>query len=313
LFNFLREEVIASAKASSSNRTEYGQQKSSTIEEQILEQVKMVKQWQENLDISVQTSQQNNERIGAFTNATAPISMLDWSESDLAKSLFHRMAESLAFPELHARVKRIACAHEKTFEWVLYEPDTSTQDWSSFVDWLQLSSDLYWITGKAGSGKSTLVKYIIQNPRTAELLKIWADQERLIVSGFYFWHAGTQMQKSQEGLLRTILYQVLTQIGKTISMSALLRWNSFALSRNLADPWTWTDLEQAFQFLLADDESPFKYCFFIDGLDELRGDLSALIKLVRQISDFKNVKVCVSSRPWMIFEDEYGTKSYLML
>jgi hypothetical protein len=313
MINLSREEITASTKLSSPNRVQNGQEESPTIEQQILEQVTLVKQWQENLDISISKSQQSTERMAAVIDATTKISMPDWSQSDFAKSILDRMVESLGFPEIRAREERIACAHAKTFEWIFCQSDTPPKHWSSFLDWLQYSSDVYWITGKAGSGKSTLVKYIMQNPRTEELLKVWAGEEHLIVSSFYFWHAGTEIQKSKEGLVRTILYQALTQVRKVISKNTLLRWTSFALSRDPHNPWSWRDLEQAFKLLLADYESPLKYCFFIDGLDELRGDLSDLIILVHRISSYANVKVCVSSRPWMILEDEYGTKPHLML
>jgi hypothetical protein len=49
-----------------------------------------------------------------------------------------------------------------------------------------------------------------------------------------------------------------------------------------------------------------KFCFFIDGLDELRGDISDLLSLILQILMRPNVKICVSSRPGMIFEDEFN-------
>jgi hypothetical protein len=47
----------------------------------------------------------------------------------------------------------------------------------------------------------------------------------------------------------------------------------------------------------------------IDGLDEFDGDNEeheALANLFQEITETKNVKVCVSSRPWPIFEDIFG-------
>ncbi|KAH7143712.1 hypothetical protein EDB81DRAFT_884315 [Dactylonectria macrodidyma] len=51
---------------------------------------------------------------------------------------------------------------------------------------------------------------------------------------------------------------------------------------------------------------PGPYCFFIDGLDELTGETSSLVSLIRKISQYPNVKVCVTSRLWIIFEDEFS-------
>jgi hypothetical protein len=52
-----------------------------------------------------------------------------------------------------------------------------------------------------------------------------------------------------------------------------------------------------------------KFCFFIDGLDEYDGRPADIIELVDILKSFKNVKTCVSSRPWNEFKDHFGTES----
>jgi hypothetical protein len=51
----------------------------------------------------------------------------------------------------------------------------------SFYEWLRQDWDesLYWITGKAGAGKSTLMNVICQDGRRTELLKQWASNHDL--------------------------------------------------------------------------------------------------------------------------------------
>jgi hypothetical protein len=74
-----------------------------------------------------------------------------------------RIIASLKFNAMEDRHERIAEAYKKTFEWIFSDPDTEPckkASWISFSKWLESSSSLYWITGKAGSGKSTLIKYI---------------------------------------------------------------------------------------------------------------------------------------------------------
>ena len=51
----------------------------------------------------------------------------------------------------------------------------------------------------------------------------------------------------------------------------------------------------------------------IDGLDEIGGDLEELCSLISQLASLKNVKLCVSSRPWSEFEDAFGDKPRLLL
>ena len=90
-------------------------------------------------------------------------------------------------------------------------------------------------------------------------------------------------------------------------------WTSFALSRDRDTPWTLTELQTAFRFLLETRGTTVKFCFFIDGLDELEGDKSNLISFTRSVGEYPHLKFCISSRPWMIFEDEFNSKPHLML
>ncbi|KAF7510814.1 hypothetical protein GJ744_005914 [Endocarpon pusillum] len=71
-----------------------------------------------------------------------------------------------------------------------------SQPWSSFVDWLEQGNGVYWINGKPGSGKSTLMNYITSEHQTKEVLTKWADGCDLVTASFYFWKPGTDLQKS---------------------------------------------------------------------------------------------------------------------
>ncbi|KAK4209406.1 hypothetical protein QBC37DRAFT_391283 [Rhypophila decipiens] len=193
-------------------------------------------------------------------------------------------------------------------------PHTAT--WHSFSQWLESDDSIYWITGKAGSGKSTLMKYIFQDQRTRTgmHLGVWGNGTPVITASFYFWLAGSaHLQHSQEGLLRTLLTQALGQLSEMAPQATIDRWKSLALSTDVNGQWSWADLQQMFRFLLEDSETAVKYCFLIDGLDEFKGDHSALISFIFKISRYPNVKICVASRPWIIFEDELRTKPQLML
>ncbi|KID83864.1 NACHT nucleoside triphosphatase [Metarhizium guizhouense ARSEF 977] len=52
-----------------------------------------------------------------------------------------------------------------------------------------------------------------------------------------------------------------------------------------------------------------RFCFFIDGLDEFqetRRDPADLIKTLHALDCSPDIKLCVSSRPWTVFDDEFG-------
>jgi hypothetical protein len=82
-------------------------------------------------------------------------------ERTVATDFFSRLCSQLKYRELENRYERIDEAQFKTFEWILDpDPPLKNQNWSSFVQFLEGDQNLYWITGKAGAGKLTLMKFI---------------------------------------------------------------------------------------------------------------------------------------------------------
>lgn len=79
-----------------------------------------------------------------------------------------RLMRWLQFRMMHVRHDEVHKAHKKTFRWIFQERRDQKQErqWSDLVEWLESFSSCYWINGKAGSGKSTLMKYIVDHPRT---------------------------------------------------------------------------------------------------------------------------------------------------
>ena len=68
------------------------------------------------------------------------------------------------------------------------------QPWSNFVDWLEHGDGVYWINGKAGSGKSTLMRFITNELLMTKALHKWINGSDLMVSSFFFWNPGTVLQ-----------------------------------------------------------------------------------------------------------------------
>jgi len=159
------------------------------------------------------------------------------------------------------------------------------------------------------------MKFICEHKDTATNLETWAKGRQLIVAQFFFWNAGRQaLQKSQEGLLRSILYQILRQTPDLIPfaspalckalISGKSRYGVYpSASQSLSTP----QLLDAFQVVSAHlGESKARFCFFIDGVDEYDGKPNDIIRLIELLKSTLQVKLCVSSRPWNEFEKAFG-------
>lgn len=209
----------------------------------------------------------------------------------------------LHFPQMRYRFESVKPSHRKTLDWVFSENIDQTHEgpkftWSNFAQWLRSGSGCYWLCGKAGSGKSTLMKYLYQDERTAAHLSRWSDGRRLIMPGFFFWYLGTTLQKSQAGLFRALLYSILREWPPLILeiMPELCvpyaREGFFSQGEpSIEILWNW------FQ-KLQEVRSRVSICIFIDGLDEYVGDHSTMAELFLGMANAcPFIKFVISSRP----------------
>lgn len=225
-----------------------------------------------------------------------------------------RIIDSLSFADMQSRQHSISEAFPETYSWAL-EKDTA-----ELATWLQSGSNMYWVSGKAGSGKSTFMKFLGKNQRTRTLLQEWSGKDnRLVVIECFFWYAGSGLQKSIEGLLRTILYHILSStlpeysrstksaFSATVPVLFPARW---AQHSSIQAPWSQAELQAALQdisrvisgtYPSAGTYAAPRICVFIDGLDEYSGNHGELIRTLEKFASANDTKLCVSSRPWNVF------------
>ena len=272
--------------------------------EMFLDYIEHSKRWQADLIGAIHQDDTNARDLGLSTGRPATE-----REQQLRTKLLHH----LHFAEMTNRQDRIAEAHKRTFQWIYRDPETGARPWDNFLQWLRDGSTLYWITGKAGSGKSTLMKFIYDDERTIKHLKAWASNVPLVTAAFFFWNSGTNIQMSQMGLYRSILHQTLMKRPTLISRIFPKRWEAYNLFGGDSQPWSEPELQQAFRLLAKEDPAAGKFCFFIDGLDEFDGDHRDLVNLLEDVITSPHIKICVASRPWLVFEDGLKHRPSLML
>lgn len=179
------------------------------------------------------------------------------------------------------------------------------------------------------------MKYVYENGKTREDLSQWADGKDLVLTGYFFFDRGDKDQKSREGMLRSILHQVLSTRRDLIPrVFSQFFGNTLPLPQQFI---AWTNLSGALISML-DHLQDSKICLFLDGLDEYRMidrvdeyteeemDLiydgtneddawgqstwitdghREIARFLRQFKNRDNVKVCISSRELVVFEQEF--------
>ena len=159
-------------------------------------------------------------------------------EAKLRQSVARDLLRSLWFETITDRYEEISEAHKRTFKWIYQDSPYEEARWSNFAHWLTQGDGLYWIQGKAGSGKSTLMKYICDNSRTKSYLKEWAGDLPCYTAEFFLWNSGLKLQRSQSGLLRSILWETLRQVPLLIPVVLPQQWATLysSQSRQMEDP-----------------------------------------------------------------------------
>jgi hypothetical protein len=185
---------------------------------------------------------------------------------------------------------------------------------SKLRTWLETSDDIFWVQGKAGSGKSTFMKFLFEHDQTRACLRRWSNGNVVIIAAFFFWAASSsELEKSYIGLLRALLYQILVGCPELAQQILPERWHAASRCIAFTKPWTKTDLLAAFARLLQATETTTRFCFLIDGLDEFDGDHRDLIDAINLLNRSSVIKICVSSRPWNMFQEAYGCNDNLHL
>ncbi|KAF4632438.1 hypothetical protein G7Y89_g5698 [Cudoniella acicularis] len=239
-----------------------------------------------------------------------------WDMEPDPRNVQRKILNLLDFRQRRDRHEDIAEAHKKTFEWLYQHAECYNKPWDNFLEWLQNGTGIYWVNGKAGSGKSTLMKFVDDEVRTHQVLDIWAERNGLPVvkASYYFWNTGTAMQKSRKGLLQSLLYQILSRQPQLVSVTFSSAFDNEDF--DFGDFPSYSEVKRAFNLALRESGEKMNLFLLIDGLDEYDADgseMSELAEYFQTISNISGVKLLLSSRPLPTFEEAFKQNAQLRL
>ncbi|KPM44185.1 hypothetical protein AK830_g2336 [Neonectria ditissima] len=236
-----------------------------------------------------------------------------------------RVLKRLFFSRIYDRKQQVATAEAGTYTWILDEHEDPAcasdplraQARSRLLKWLRSENNIIHLSGKPGSGKSTLMKLLLEHPRTRQELRHWANGKTLVFSYFFFWRAGNEIQNSLMGLYRSILFETLLQCPELIPRVFSDAYDKFSTTRAedcIEELYFQPEnIENAFDALVSEKlPAGYRFCFLVDGLDEFgqdgrdRLDHELLAKKLTLWATNHDVKILASSRPHTEFNEEFS-------
>ncbi|KAL6821043.1 hypothetical protein J3E69DRAFT_373935 [Trichoderma sp. SZMC 28015] len=240
--------------------------------------------------LSVVPSQQRRD-----TEATYPT-----TNQPLLQSRMESVLDSLTFEQIDSRHATIKTQHSKTCQWLLGH--------SKYVEWLEpihftSHHGFLWINGKPGAGKSTLMKFAYTYAKNE-----WGAIADAAVISFFFNARGVQLEKSTEGMYRSLLSQIIQKFPDILHDSDHI----FQARHNQAT-WDIETLQALFTHAVTRLGQRQITCF-IDALDEC--DISEVEKMVEYFEDLGDqavesqtkIYICFSSRHYPHIDIRNGLK-----
>ncbi|KAK4182204.1 hypothetical protein QBC35DRAFT_396436, partial [Podospora australis] len=189
-----------------------------------------------------------------------------------------------------------------------------------FVQWMEEEgSDIFWITRKPGSGKSTLMKFIFGAQATLSSLQKWAGDRSLLILSSYFWISGSKMQQSKAGFFRHLLHQAIESHPEFALEVFAKTLRAYRVLGPFPFRWGDEELRELLYSLLQMAQKTLRVAIFIDGLDKYGGDSGDVITLLDKIragstsgildqdtrKNCTGLKLYVSSRKWNEFRARF--------
>lgn len=197
-----------------------------------------------------------------------------------------KMMASLHFKQRDARLMSLKPAQAKTCRWMLKK--VHYRDWMN-AERLNQHRGFFWIKGKPGTGKSTMMKFLFSEARKT--------MKGHIILSFFFNARGDDLEKSTSGLYRALLLQILEKVPETQSILDYYDVPGFETVEN--NGWQDEMLRELFTLSLKELENQRVVCY-VDALDECpEEDVRDMISFFEELGELEKVaefRLCFSSR-----------------
>ncbi|KAJ9663845.1 hypothetical protein H2198_000605 [Neophaeococcomyces mojaviensis] len=195
------------------------------------------------------------------------------------------LLKSLAFQDMNSRRVQLENGPSNHLEWIW--------EHAGFLQWIRSDIDVFWISGKPASGKSTLMNYIVRHGKCSELLRSCTGKDWTLVRFFFDFRAGKTNANTQEGMLRSFLFQLVDAV--PVAASYVLQ---SVPGRNAHIEYNDKSSAELLEIIRAAIVAAHIHvCAFIDGLDEFEGSIRDLMDAIHKLCDGAALKLCLASRP----------------
>jgi hypothetical protein len=197
----------------------------------------------------------------------------------------------LAFPQMGGRSAIVEDALSNTCQWLFSTPEY--ESWCDPASYVKHHGFL-WIRGKPGAGKSTAMKTLLNRAQSGQ------DGERLL--SFFFNARGEALERSIEGLYRSLLYQATASISK-LPPEITYGLDGMSPEAYQRDCWQVGLLKSLIKKTVLQLGSKIRWSCYIDAIDEgddedgVRNMLEYLEELTEAAHEQGlHLSVCLASR-----------------
>lgn len=217
------------------------------------------------------------------------------------------LLNKLKFRQVTTRQENVAVAHPETLRWIINDDQRSDQCkvFSPLRPWLERGEGCHWVNGKAGSGKSMLMKLLSSKRREQshrEMGRLTPAHRRLFLFLARRDHFAEVAGRPPE--VAIVHYSVSAARPCLFCQKSLMTSNT-ALKKIQSPLRSLESIKMAFKFLSRESLGSLKILLFVDGVDEFDGDHAEMSRYFRELATNSVFKIIISSRPILAYVEAF--------